>query len=67
VSAAQWLIVAVGVVTSYVTFGLMRYPEKRREQYRGQAFSVPVSIAAGLVVLVLCLFFAWAQGRYEAG
>ena len=66
-SAAQWLIVTIGVVTSYITYALMRYPEKGREQYRGHAFSVRVSIAAALIVLAMCLFFAWAQGRYEAG
>jgi hypothetical protein len=66
-SAAQWLIVMVGLVTSCVTFGLMRYPETRREQYRGRPFSMPASMAAALAVLALCLFFAWAQGRYEAG
>jgi ABC-type Fe3+ transport system permease subunit len=65
-SAAQWLIVAVGLVTSSITFALMRYPEHRREQFRGQAFSVRLSAIAALIVLAFCLLMAWAQGRYEA-
>ena len=60
-------MVTIGLVTSYITFALMRHPEKRREEYRGQSFSVRVSLAAALIVLAICLFFAWAQGQYEAG
>jgi hypothetical protein len=48
-----------------MTFVLMRFPQHRREQYRGEPFSTPVSLTAALAVLVLCLVFAWAQGRFE--
>jgi hypothetical protein len=65
-SPAQWLIVLVGLGASAATFVLMRYPQHRREQYRGEAFSMPVSLFAAAIVLALCLVFAWAQGRFEA-
>ena len=64
-SAAQLLIVVVGLGASVSTFGLMRYPQQRREQYRGQPFSLAASLLAAAVVLAICLVFAWAQGRYE--
>jgi hypothetical protein len=65
-SAAQLLIVIVGLGASFSTFVLMRYPHHRREQYRGQPFSVAASLVAAAVVLAVCLAFAVAQGVYEA-
>jgi hypothetical protein len=38
-SPAQWLIVTIGAVVSTTTFMLMRYPQHRREEYRGEPFS----------------------------
>jgi hypothetical protein len=66
VSAAQLLIVLVGVGASAATFMLMRFPQHRRVEYRGRAFSMRASAMAALAVLAVCLVFAWAQGRYEA-
>jgi hypothetical protein len=65
-SAAQLLIGVIGLTTSVIAFVLMRFPQHRREQYRGQAFSIPASLAAAAVILVTCLVFVWAQGRFEA-
>jgi hypothetical protein len=66
VSAAQLLIVIVGLVTSFTTYVLLRFPEQRREQYRGRPFPQDASLTGAAVVLGLCLLFAWAQGRFEA-
>ena len=65
-SAAQLLIVIVGLGASFSTFVLMRFPHHRREQYRGQPFSIAASLIAAAVVLAVCLAFALAQGRYES-
>jgi hypothetical protein len=65
-SAAQLLIVIVGLGASFSTFVLMRFPHHRREQYRGQPFSTAASLAAAAVVLAVCLAFALAQGVYES-
>ena len=65
-SAAQLLIGLIGVGASVSTFVLMRFPQHRREQYRGQPFSTAASLAAAAVVLAVCLGFVWAQGRYES-
>jgi hypothetical protein len=64
-SPAQLLIAAVGVTVAVCTFVLMRYPEHRREQYRGSAFSIPVSLGAVAFILVMFVVFVWAQGRSE--
>ena len=65
-SAAQLLIVIVGLGASFSTFALMRYPHHRREQYRGQPFSTAASLVAAAAVLAVCLAFALAQGVYES-
>ena len=64
-SAAQWLIAIVGLVASVSTFALMRFPEHRREQYRGRPFSMAASLVSAAIVLAACLVMVWAQGRYE--
>ena len=64
-SAAQLLIAAVGVTAAVCTFVLMRYPEHRREQYRGSPFSMPVSLGAAVFILVMFVVFVWAQGLSE--
>jgi hypothetical protein len=66
-SAAQLLIAVVGLTASIVTFVLMRYPQHRREQYRGRPFSVTASLITAAIVLTACLIMAWAQGVYESG
>jgi hypothetical protein len=65
VSAAQWLIVVIGAVVSTSTFMLMRYPQHRREEYRGEPFSAASSLTGAAVMLALCLLFAWIQGQSE--
>jgi uncharacterized membrane protein SirB2 len=65
-SAAQWLIAVVGLVVSASAFVLMRYPQHRREQYRGRPFSLAASLVAAAMVLAACLVMVWAQGRYES-
>ena len=65
-SPAQWLIALVGLCLSGATFALMRFPRTRREQYRGKAFSVLVSLAGATIVLVFSLLMVWAQGRFES-
>jgi NADH:ubiquinone oxidoreductase subunit 6 (subunit J) len=65
-SAAQWLIAVVGVVVSASTFVLMRYPQHRREQYRGRPFSIAASLVTAAIVLAACLVMVWAQSLYEA-
>jgi uncharacterized membrane protein YeaQ/YmgE (transglycosylase-associated protein family) len=65
-SPAQLLIVLIGLVVSFAAFALMRFPSTRREQYRGEAFSMRASLIGAAMVLALCLFFAWAQGQYES-
>jgi hypothetical protein len=65
-SAAQWMIATVCTVASVVTFMLMRYPHHRREQYRGEPFSVAVSLIAAGLVLALGVIFVFAQGRFES-
>lgn len=66
-SAAQWLIAIVGLLLAVTTFMLMRFPHHRREQYRGDPFSIGISLVAAVLVLALCLTFVWAQGQFEAG
>ncbi len=66
-SAAQWLLMIVGVILSVTTFMLMRFPQYRREEYRGGPFSTTTSLVAAVLMLVLCLIFVLAQGRFEAG
>lgn len=65
-SAAQALIVLVGLGLSGGTFVLLRFPGYRREQYRGEAFSMLSSATAAVAMLLLCLVLAWAQGQYES-
>jgi hypothetical protein len=65
-SPAQLLIAVVGLTVSVVTFVLMRYPQHRREQYRGSAFSITASLVMATIVLAACLVMVWAQGRYES-
>ena len=65
-SAAQLLIVVIGVTVSIITFVLMRYPQHRREQYRGRPFSIAASLVTAAIVLAACLVMVWAQGLYEA-
>jgi Co/Zn/Cd efflux system component len=65
-SAAQLLIGIIGLGASVIAFVLMRFPQHRREQYYGRAFSLPASLALAAVILVMCLIFVWAQGRFEA-
>jgi NADH:ubiquinone oxidoreductase subunit 6 (subunit J) len=65
-SAAQGLIAVVGLVVSFTTFVLMRYPQHRREQCRGRPFSMGASLVAAAIVLAACLVMVWAQGRYES-
>jgi hypothetical protein len=64
-SPAQLLIAAIGVTVAVCTFVLMRYPEHRREQYRGSPFSMPVSIGAAVFILVVFVVFVWAQALSE--
>ena len=66
-SAAQLLIGVVGAVLVVTTFVLMRRPEHRREQYRGEPFSFTASVIAAALMALLMLVFIWAQGRFEAG
>ena len=65
-SPAQLLIGIVGLVASITTFMLMRFPHHRREQYRGEPFSIAASVAGAAVILALCMAFVWAQGQYES-
>jgi Co/Zn/Cd efflux system component len=65
-SAAQLLIAVVGLTVSFTTFVLMRYPQHRREQYRGRPFSMVASLVTAAIVLTACLAMVWAQGRYES-
>ena len=65
-SAAQLLIGLIGLGVSMGTFVLMRFPQHRREQYRGEPFSTTASFVAAAVLLAVCLAFVWAQGRYES-
>jgi uncharacterized membrane protein YidH (DUF202 family) len=65
-SAAQLLILVIGLGVSISTFVLMRFPQHRREQYRGEAFSTSASLVAAAVVLAVCIAFVWAQGRFES-
>lgn len=66
-SAAQILIAVVGAVMVAGTFLLMRVPGLRREQYRGEPFSLTASVIAAALMAVLMLVFIWAQGRFEGG
>lgn len=65
-SAAQLVIGVIGLGASFATFVLMRFPQHRRQQYRGSAFSTAASAVAAAVVLAACLACAWAQGRFES-
>jgi hypothetical protein len=65
-SAAQLLIAAVGACLVITTFALMRFPQHRREQYRGEPFSLIASAVAAGMMAILVLAFIWAQGRFEA-
>ena len=65
-SAAQLMIGTVGLFAAAATFILMRFPHHRREQYRGEPFSVVVSLLAAAAVLALSLSFVLAQGRFES-
>jgi hypothetical protein len=64
-SAAQLLIGIVGLTASICTFVLLRLPQYRREQYRGQAFST--ARWSRLRSSWLCtLRYVWPQGRFES-
>ncbi|MGE3178070.1 MAG: hypothetical protein AB7O32_11410 [Vicinamibacterales bacterium] len=63
--AAQWLIATIGFTLAVATFVLMRFPAYRRQQYRGEPFSLAVSLAAAGVMLALCLAMVWAQGEFS--
>lgn len=65
-SAAQLLIGLIGLSASIGAFVLMRFPQHRREEYRGQPFSMAASLVTAALVLALCLAFVWAQGRFES-
>jgi hypothetical protein len=65
-SAAEWMIGTICTVASIITFVLMRYPHHRREQYRGEPFSLAVSLIAAALVLALGVIFIFAQGRFES-
>jgi hypothetical protein len=65
-SAAQLMIGTISVVASIATFVLMRFPQHRREQYRGEPFSVVASLIAAAAVLAVGVIFVVAQGRFES-
>jgi hypothetical protein len=65
-SPAQWLIAAVSATLTVAAFALMRYPHHRREQYRGEAFSLAASLAGAAIMAAIGLLFIWAQGRFES-
>ncbi|MFN0059750.1 MAG: hypothetical protein ACKVX7_14930 [Planctomycetota bacterium] len=65
-SAAQLLILVVGLVASMSAFVLMRFPQHRRAQYRGAPFSLRASLVVAAFVLALCLVLVLAQGRFES-
>ena len=64
-SAAQLMIGTISVVASIATFVLMRFPQHRREQYRGEPFSIVASLIAAAIVLTVSVTFVLAQDRYE--
>lgn len=65
-SLAQLLIGVIGLGASISVFVLMRFPQHRREPYRGEPFSLAASLGVTVVVLALCLLFAWMQGQLES-
>jgi hypothetical protein len=65
-SAAATVDCVVGLTVSFTTFVLMRDPRHRREQYRGEPFSMAASLVAAAIVLAACRVMVWAQGRYES-
>lgn len=63
---AQWLVSGIGLVTSAVTFALMFFPGSRRPQFRSaKGFSLIASLAGALLVLLVFLVMAHAQGRSQ--
>jgi hypothetical protein len=65
-SAAQWLIAAISATLAVAAFVLMRYPHHRREQFRGEAFSLGTALAAAALLAAVGVVFVWAQGRFES-
>jgi len=65
-SPAQWLIAVIGLTASAITYGLMRFPQHRREEYRGDPFSQTASVIGAVLILAFSLACVVAQGAYEA-
>jgi len=57
------LLVASGLLSSLVTYVVMRYPQARRSQFRSaDGFSVPTSLAVALIVASVFFIIAYRAG-----
>ena len=62
---AQLLIGGIGVVASGITFLLMFFHSTRRAEYRSACgFSLASSLLGALLILLIFLTMAYAQGRH---
>lgn len=57
------ILVASGLLSSLVTYVIMRFPQARRSQFRGaDGFSVPTSLVVALIVAAVFIIIAYRAG-----